>query len=101
PTPRPRAGGVVRGPGSSQRAPGERRNNLTGRFLLPPRDLLGGPQDVVVDIEGGAHASDANASRISDQVRRHSRRLAIAAPSAIAASFAKQIWGSTSASPAK
>src|SRR5439155_24037510 len=58
------------GPGCREASPGELRDDPSGRLLLSAREIPRGLEHIVVDVERGAHASDAIASRCSRQPRR-------------------------------
>ena len=50
---------------SRQRAPSQLGDHLTDRLPFPLGALLGGLQDIISNVQGGSHASDASASRIN------------------------------------
>ncbi len=57
-TPLPALGGNSLG----QSLPSQLGENLADAAALPPRPFLDRKENVVVEVHGGAHASDANAS---------------------------------------
>jgi hypothetical protein len=59
-----RLSGANRLCGRHQPTPRQLGNHLSGGFPFPPGSLLRGKKDVIGNIEGGAHASDDNTSRI-------------------------------------